>query len=562
MLTGLRVENFTIVKLLELDFDQGMTAFTGETGAGKSIMIDALMLALGARADASVIRAGEQKCDISAVFQLDEAEEPMQWLRAHDIDMNDDTLVLRRVLTAESRSKSYINGQPFPLQKVKELSEMLVHIHGQHQHQTLMHHSTHRNQLDRYGKHEVLLAEVAATHKHCQKISQELEALHNAEEQKDRESLLQFQLEELLTLNLKEGELDALNAEHQQLHHANDYQCTTASIIALLSAEDQANIVHQLHQTRQLLHHLPKANPLVKNIDELLHNAAIMCEEALHDTQQFQEQVALNPERLETLENRLSAIHQTARKYRIEAKQLLTHQQTLQEELTALQNRERHIAALEQTLLDAKALYQRAAAALSQARKQAAPLLAQAITTIIQKLGMPKGQVSLDISPLDQGQSHGADKVEYRVCTNPGMEADALNKIASGGELSRISLAIQMITAERGATPTLLFDEVDVGIGGATAALVGQLLRKLGQRLQVFCVTHQPQVAASAHHHFVVLKTILDAQTYSYILPLKAEEKIDEIARMLGGLTITEQTRSHAKELLQQSNDRIPAAMS
>lgn len=555
MLTTLRIENFAIVKQLELDFANGMTAFTGETGAGKSIMIDALMLALGGRADASVIRAGEEKCDISACFHFEADSEPAHWLAEQDVSCEEDgAILLRRVLYSEGRSKSYINGQPFPLQKVKELSEMLVHIHGQHQHQTLMQHQTHREQLDQYAGHSELVTEVNKLYKQCQKTKQELEALQNQGPQNDKISLLQFQIDELTALTLHENEMQTLHEEHQLLHNAHDYLQHTQQISHRLNAENEPSICQGLNQILHLLHELPPEQAQVKNASELINSALIQCEEVLNEIEHFSEQVQLDPERLQEVETRISALHQVARKYHIDANQLLAHTQSLQKELEQLQNSENRAHYLQQQYQQQIQIFESAALTLRKSRQLHAGKLAQEITACIQQLGMPKGHIEIEFTALEKMQAHGLDKIEYKVCTNPGMAPDALAKIASGGELSRISLAIQMITAQRGSTPTLLFDEVDVGIGGATAALVGQLLRKLGERLQVFCVTHQAQVASCAHHHFVVEKHSDNAQTYSQIISLAAAEKIDEIARMLGGLTITEQTRSHAKELLVQNH--------
>lgn len=553
MLTHLRIENFAVVKELELDFTEGMSAFTGETGAGKSIMIDALMLALGGRADSSVIRCGEDKCDISASFCLDVDAEPALWLARHDLDAEAGEVILRRVLYAEGRSKSTINGQPFPLQKVKELSEMLVHIHGQHQHQTLMQHVTHRQQLDRYAHHENLLAEVQRLYRNCTKIKQEMDQLQDEEISSERQELLQFQIDELVSLDVQEGELEALHEEHQMLHHAKDYLQHSQGIMSLLNGDEPFNLCYGLNQVTNLLKDLPQELAAIKNAGELINSALIQCEEALDEIERFCEQVQLDPERLQEVETRMGALHQIGRKYQIDADRIPQHAEQLQKELDALRGNEKQLEHLQQQYEKALADYRQMAMKLRESRQSAAKKLAREISAHIQKLGMPKGFVDIEFSPLDKMQPQGMDKVEYKVCTNPGMPPEPLAKIASGGELSRISLAIQMITAERGATPTLLFDEVDVGIGGATAALVGQLLRKLGQRLQVFCVTHQPQVASAARHHFMVEKRTLNEQTFSKVVLLPEHERINEIARMLGGLTITEQTRSHARELIAQS---------
>ena len=554
MLTSLRIENFAIVSLLELDFSNGMTAFTGETGAGKSIMIDALMLALGGRADASVIRSGSDKCDISACFQIDPLSEPALWLAEHDVANDEGDVFLRRVMYAEGRSKSFINGQPFPLQKIKELSVMLVDIHGQHQHQTLLHHSTHRQQLDQYANHQPLLDEVNRLYQQCQQIKQELQRLQNQALAGEKAVLLQPQIEELDQLALQEGEMQALHEEHQLLHHACDYLEHTQQITDLLTADDQPNVCQKLNHILQLIVSFPEEQPHIKNTHELISSALIQCEEACNEMAKFSAQVQLDPERLSEVEARISSIHQVARKYHVDASQLPAHANYLRQELQQLQDVDKTRHQLQQKYDEHLYAYEAAAMALRASRQQYAGKLADEISLSIRQLGMPKGFILLNVTPLDKMHPHGLDKVEYSVCTNPGMAPDTLAKVASGGELSRIGLAIHVITAQRGSTPTLLFDEVDVGIGGATAALVGLLLRKLGERLQVFCVTHQPQVASSAHHHFMVEKQCSNEQTFSHVISLTDPEKIDEIARMLGGLTITEQTRSHARELLIQSH--------
>lgn len=552
MLTSLRIENFAIVSQLELDFSQGMTAFTGETGAGKSIMIDALMLALGGRADASVIRVGAEKCDIQASFSFDADSSPAEWLIEHDVDHSEGEILLRRVISIEGRSKSYINGIPFPLQKVKALSEMLVDIHGQHQHQSLLQHATHRQQLDRYAGHQDLLDKVHQQYQHCQRLKQALENIQQQESTKEWAELLQFQLEELINLELHEGEAEALHIEHQLLHHAREYLEDTQRITELLTSDDQPNIRQSLNFALHRLSTLPQEQINIKNATELLNSALIQCDESLDELEKFSTHVQLDPERLHIVETRMSALHHAARKYHVDASQLVEHQSYLQNELLRIQHTEKNQQQLFIEYNQQVEQYKILAQQLRESRLEHAKRLSEEISKTIHGLGMPKGIVTIEITPLEKMQAHGQDKVEYKVCTNPGMSPDTLAKIASGGELSRISLGIQMITAQRGSTPTLLFDEVDVGIGGATAALVGQLLRKLGERLQLFCVTHQPQVASCAHHHFVVEKYTKNDQTFSQIHQLSNIEKIDEIARMLSGLTITEQTRSHARELLAQ----------
>lgn len=550
MLMSLRIEHFAIVSKLELEFNTGMTAFTGETGAGKSIMIDALMLALGGRGDVSVIRTGAQSCDITACFQVDNASPALAWMTEHDLSCEQGEIVLRRILYVEGRSKSTINGQPFPIQKVKELSEMLVDIHGQHQHQTLLNHQTHRQQLDDVAHHQPQLNVVHQLYRECVKMKQELDALQDNQASAERIALLQYQIDELEQLNLVEGEMQALHQEHMLLHHARDYLERCRRVTGLLSEDEPFNIAQSVHQVLQSLSVLPQDNGAIKNAIELMNNALIQCDEARDEITHFHRQIQLDPERLQDVEARISLLHQMARKYHVDPNQLFDKAHDLARELQQLQQSDGEKQRLQDLYCDRKAAYDKEALILRESRQRYALTLAKDITQYIQQLGMPKGYIEVRFSELDRMQPHGLDKVEYYVCTNPGMVPDTLQKVASGGELSRLSLAIQMITAQRGSTPTLLFDEVDVGIGGATAALVGRMLRKLGERLQIFCVTHQPQVASNAHHHFLVEKHMGDSETFSQMTLLHGADKVKEIARMLGGLTITEQTLSHAQELL------------
>lgn len=555
MLTGLRIENFLIVKNLELDFLAKMTVFTGETGAGKSIMIDALTLALGGRADASIIRKGQDRCDITATFYSEESSEPVQWLVEHDFECSDGVIILRRVLNKEGRSKCYINGQPFPLQKVKELSNKLVHIHGQHQHQALMHPNTHREQLDSFAGHTSLLEQVHLLHTELQTIQAKLNRLTTQKTSNDRQELLEFQIAELSQLAVQEDEAQHLSQEHQLLYHAYDYQQRCEQIEDLL-INNEAQVNRSLNQILTLLKELPKDNSLISNTIDLINSALIQCDEAVNEINQFKEQIQLDPERLQHVENRLAVLHQMARKYHVEVQQIPAYLISLQTELDTLLSADKQILILQKQYDSFLQQYNKAALELRQSRMESAVKLATEINTIIQSLGMPQAQLIVDITPTDKMHYHGLDKIEYKATTNKGAELDLLSKIASGGELSRISLAIQVITAQRGSTPTLMFDEVDVGIGGATAALVGRLLQQLGERLQVFCVTHQPQVAAHAHHHFVVEKFTDSTETYTTIESVIEENKIDEIARMLGGLTITKETRLNAQDLLEQSRSK------
>ena len=548
MLRSLHIQHFAIVAELELDFSAGMTVFTGETGAGKSIMIDALLLTLGARADASVIRPGEEQCDIQASFTYIPYSAPEQWLNDHDLSTEEQEILLRRVITVEGRSKAYINGVSFPLQKVKELSELLVHIHGQHEHQTLLTHTTHRQHLDAYANHGALGQEVHQAYRQCQLLDAERQTLALSDPQ--ALDVLILQIAELQALSPLEGEIEQLHAEQHRLQHAKTYLEHIQTIQYCIDTDEGPSIRQQLHQVMHTLAVFPQDHPRINAASALFENARIACDEAIADLDVFTRELSLDPERLIAVESRMSALHHFARKYRVDVHQLAQHSQTLIQQQHAYQQGQQQKATLEQRYQEAKEAYQAVALKLRSSRQQYAPLLAEQITANIQPLGMPHGFITIEMTPLETMQAHGLDKVEYKVSSNPGMRPDLLSKVASGGELSRVSLAIQMIAAQQGSTATLIFDEIDVGIGGTTAAIVGQKLRQLGKRLQVCCVTHQPQVAASAHHHFEVRKYTENQQTFSLITCLTPENKIEEIARMLGGLTVTPQTRVHAQEML------------
>ncbi len=544
MLLSLVIENLAIVKHLTLDFSEGMTAFTGETGAGKSIMIDALMLAMGGRTDTSIVRSGESKCSVSALFSFEPDSEPALWLKAHELfEENVHEVYLNRVIHAEGRSKALINGQLFPLQKIKAFCELLLDIHGQHQHQRLLKPATHRTQLDQYANHQVLLDAVNKAYQTCQSIKQEQIAANAQPTDKAHADFLAYQINELEALGLIPDEITQLNQEHQCLHHAKRY-------LEDISAVYTINIQDQLYRITQHLNTLPEDNPHLKIARELIDSASIQCDEAFHELEHFSRLVQLDPERLQVVEARLSVLHDMARKYQVEPDALSDKLQTLNKEALKLEQAEATQQKLKKALDEAILNYEKAAKQLRQSRQKHAKKLASDITKMLKQLDIAHGTIEIMITPLESMQPHGLDKIEYFVSTNPGVPPDALGKIASGGELSRISLAIQVIAAKRASTPTLFFDEVDVGIGGATAARVGKLLRTLGERLQVFCVTHQAQVAASAHHHLVVKKHANQTHTFSEVKTLAPEEKITEIARMLGGLQITDETRKHAESML------------
>lgn len=550
MLGTLHIQNFAIVSKLLLECPNKMSAFTGETGAGKSITIDALNILLGSRTDSSILRPNSERCEISAQFFYDESSEIDDYLQAHELLGEPGEIIIRRTINKEGRSKFFINDHVSTAQQVKTLGQMLVHIHGQHEQQNLNHHQTHREQLDEFAQLYSQKQLVKSLYQEYQQLLTEFEALSKQTSSDEQLQLWQYQLQELENLNPKEFELDELYKEHHQLNHAQQYLTQINQVQQILDGEEDYNLNRQLHQVAQLLSQLPKDSTPIQNATQLIESAIIQIDETQLEVQQFADGVQIDPERLNQVEQRMSTWHQLARKLQIDAKLLPEHLAVLDKQISNIKSADHKKQSLHQALEQKKSAYLDAAQNLSQARRQHAPELANAIEQIIKELGMPHAKLNIEIQALTDMHMHGMDKVEYMIATNPGSLPGPIAKIASGGELSRISLSIHLITAQRGKTPTLLFDEVDVGIGGATAMKVGQRLRELGERLQVFCVTHQPQVASCAHQHFQVSKYTKDGETFSAIQLLEPEQRIEEIARMLGGLSITEQTKNNAKELL------------
>jgi DNA repair protein RecN (Recombination protein N) len=551
MLIHLSVDNYAIAEHIEAEFDSGMTVLTGETGAGKSILLDALGLALGDRADAAVVRSGAERAEIHAAFDIRAIAAAQAWLRERDLQAGDDCL-LRRVITSEGRSRGYINGQPATLQDLKSIGGLLIDIYSQHAHQSLLQRAQQRALLDAYAGTEPLADKVREVAHRFQRNAEHLDALSNArDEQTARAQLLSYQVDELDKLALATGELEALEDERRAL--ANGEQILRNSQHALaLCREGEINVVNILNQALKSLGELGATQPALVNAEQMLNSALIQVEEASAELQHHLDRFELDPARLAQLESRLDAIYDVARKHRIQAPQLVDLHQELRAELESVVGGAGQVEQLRAELQVLHEEYRKLAADLSRRRQQAALKLQKQVEKQLQALAMGGCRFSISLSARegDAPHVHGGEDVEFLISTNPGSPPQALNRIASGGELSRISLAIQVVTAQTTAIPTLVFDEVDVGIGGATAEVVGNLLRELGSRGQVLCVTHQPQVASKGHHHFNVEKVIEKKLVRTQLRRLVDGEKIEEIARMLGGITVTEQSRSHAREML------------
>lgn len=552
MLVHLSVHNYAIVEHLDLELDRGMTVITGETGAGKSIMLDALGLTLGDRADSGVVRPGADKADILATFDLTDIPEAQTWLKERDLD-KDGPCILRRVITAEGRSRAYINGTPCPQGDLKAIGELLIDIHSQHEHQSLLKTDTHRRLLDEYAGATELARQVQLAAQRWRQTRQELERLSNSgDEQRARHQLLSYQLEELESLSLGENELEQLEQEHKTLTNAETLLGICRQVVEQCSESDSGNVLNALTASLNRLGSLNNSPTALSEATNLLASAQIQVEEAVGELNRFLDHFDADPARLQQLEERLDTIYTLARKHRIQPTEVATLQQKILDEIETLNANDESIERLEHEVNAYARHYQEKARELSELRQTSSIELAKAVEQEIHRLGMPGGRFTLELKP-NTGTDlapHGLEQVELLVSANPGQPLKGLAKVASGGELSRISLAIQVITAQTSRVPTLVFDEVDVGIGGPTAEIVGQLLRRLGERGQVMTVTHLPQVAAQGHQHLFVHKVRGSDATRTAVSKLGKTERVEEVARMLGGIDLTKESIAHAKKMV------------
>ena len=554
MLQHIHIKDLVIVRSLALELAPGMTALTGETGAGKSILIDALGLALGAKADKGMIRAGCDRAEVTAMFQVNRHTQVQSWLVSRELDAEDECMV-RRVLLGNGRSRAFINGSPVTIQLLKALGELLVDIHGQHEHQSLLKPAAQRELLDAYAGNTELLKQVAACYQSWQQSRKQLANLQaKADDRAQRLDYLRFQLDELALLNLAEDEFDQLEREQNRLAHAEQLAADSMALNQLLYEADGA-VQPSLAKAVAMVDELIKLDPGLEEAGEMLDSARIQVEEAASLLRQYADSVELDPQKLQSVDNRLESILQMARKHRVAVEQLPAHWAQLQQEAAELETADQTLGALAEDVAQNTAAYAKAAEKLSARRREAAGKLAKTVTDSMQELGLKGGVFAVDLhsGEPDQGSSHGIDQCSFQVSANPGQPKAALAKVASGGELSRISLAIQVATADCGIVPTLIFDEVDVGIGGAIAEIVGKLLRQVGKEKQVLCVTHLPQVASQAHQQLLVKKSSDGKTTQTSISTLDGQARIHEIARMLGGQTITEHTLAHAREMISQA---------
>lgn len=554
MLSHIFVKDLAIVSSLELELEAGMTALTGETGAGKSILIDALGLALGDKSDAEMIRAGCERAEIVAGFDLTVGADACGWLEDQGLDDGDECLV-RRLLVRKGRSRAYVNGRPVTGAQLQGLGERLVDIHGQNAHQSLLRTAAQRDLLDGYGGNSALTKEVAGLFREFRDRDERLRRVQaESADRAARMDLLRYQVEELSAPGLSVAQIQELDREQKRLANLGEIQGTTGRLLDQLY-DAESSLHAELSRAVADLNTLVGFDERLAETRELVEGAAIQAEEAAVNLRQYLDGLDLDPGLVDQVETRLAELHDLARKYRVLPDQIPETLETLGRELESLECGDTALDALARERDRAHHTFLAAAENLSDARTRAAADLTETVASAMQELGMAGGRFAVEVVRIEPEAAgvNGLDRVEFLVSANPGQPLQPLAKVASGGELSRISLGIQVATAECGAVPSLVFDEVDVGIGGGVAEIVGRLLRTLGTARQVLCVTHLPQVAAQAHNHLQVRKFTRDGQTYTAIEALEDEKRVREIARMLGGTEITKKTLEHAKEMIGRS---------
>jgi len=555
MLTHIRIRDFAIIDELEVNLDDGMTVLTGETGAGKSILIDALSLALGDRADPNTVRNGCKRAEVAASFNIGELSDVQTWLEDNDLDDGDDCLI-RRTIAAQGRSKGFINGSPVPMQSLRALGELLIDIHGQHEHQSLLRNDEQRRLLDDFAGHNKLLQDIANACLAWREANDEYERLRNAAADRDAQlDMLRYQVNELETLAPQAGEYAKLDAEHARLANVSRLQATCHALLDSLEDNEDSAASTVIARAVQGLDELRDVDATLGDMSNNLNGALAEIQETVSGLRSYLDGLDADPGRLEEVETRIGALLELARKHHVEPDQLAEKHTSLSDELDGLEHAETRLEGLQADIANKLTTYRKLAARLTKSRVSSAKQLSGRVTEHMQELGMPGGQFNIELANQDNDSPSvtGAERIIFMVTANPGQPAKALNKVASGGELSRISLAIQVVLANDVQIPTLIFDEVDVGIGGGVAEIVGNRLRTLADSRQVMCVTHLPQVAAQAHHHLQVSKVRSKDSTGTGIVQLDEQARCQEIARMLGGVEMTKQTLAHAKEMLNKA---------
>ncbi|MGD8171131.1 DNA repair protein RecN [Vibrio sp. TRT 21S02] len=551
MLAHLSVNNFAIVKSLQLELLQGMTTITGETGAGKSIAIDALGLCLGGRAEASMVRQGEEKTEVSAAFLLDNNIHATRWLEDNDLlDGND--CILRRIINKEGRSRAFINGSPVPLSQLKSLGQLLINIHGQHAHHQLMKSEYQMAMLDQYAGHNNLLKNTRNTYQVWRQADNNLKQLkENSAANLAQKQLLEYQIKELNDLSLGEEEYEQLEQEHKRLSNSGELASSCQQAIELIYEGEEVNALGVLQSANHTLIQLAELDPVLAELPNMLSEAIIQIEEANNELRSYLDNIDVDPARMVYVEERFSKLMAIARKHNVLPDELYQHHQSLLEQIEALDCSDERLAELEQEVEKQYQNFIASADKLHKSRSRYSKELNKLISASMHELSMEKAKFCIEVEKQSEHPSPlGLDSVCFLVSTNPGQPMQPIAKVASGGELSRISLAIQVITAQKVDTPSLIFDEVDVGISGPTAAVVGKMLRKLGESTQVLCVTHLPQVAGCGHQQLFVAKQTKAGKTETQMKKLDDDQRVSELARLLGGSQITDSTLANARELL------------
>ncbi|WP_285445455.1 DNA repair protein RecN [Xanthomonas sp. fls2-241-TYG-148] len=554
MLRHLSIKDFAVVRATELEFGPGMTVVSGETGAGKSLMVDALGFLSGLRADSGVVRHGADRAELSAEFQLPAEHPGLTWLADNELD-DDAQCQLRRIIRADGGSRAWINGRPVTSSQLSDLAARLVEIHGQHEHQALMARNSQLALLDAYARNSAQREQVRQASQRWQALLDERDALSAQGDVSDRIGFLEHQLAELEREDLDPAAIAALDTNHRRQAHATALIGACESVVQQLNGDEGPSALGLLQDSRHDLARVAEHEPRLGEVDALLDSAAIQIEEALALLDRVRDDLDADPTQFEAMERRLGRLHDLARKHRVSPDELAAHRDHLTAEVESLRGADERLQQLDKHIEAAIGVWQGAASALSASRQSAAQALSAATTTLIGELGMGGGQFLIQLQPQEtlRPDPNGAERVEFLVAANAGQPPRALRKVASGGELSRISLAIEVAALGLDSVPTMVFDEVDSGIGGAVADIVGQKLRALGEERQVLCVTHLPQVAAKGHAHYRVSKAPVDGMTQSAVELLGPQARQEELARMLGGVEVSKEARAAARKLLQSA---------
>ncbi len=551
MLRQLVINDLAVIDSLNLDFKSGMTVLTGETGAGKSILLDALGLILGNRADMNLIRGGKDKTDITAIFSIINNSKINDRLDEMEIE-SDDELFIRRTISKDGRSRAYLNNTPVPVQSLREIGENLIDIHGQHAHQSLSRPLVQRELLDQFGQYDSLLMDVVHTYQEWRQVNQQLDNFNTeGDDFKARLTLLKYQIDELEQLDIGDSEYAELSEEQKRQSHSQRLLDSCKKILTDLSESESAINDRLSHHQREIIE-LSTIDTSLENISKLLDGATIQLDEASHELNSYVDRFDINEEQMSFIENRLDQLHDLARKHKVKPESLPEHLSLLTTQLNQLEGGQEQHELLQQQKVDLMNQYFKLAEQLSHERSSAAEKISEAITDKMHELGIG-GKFNIDIEKIedDTPHQHGMDKIAFLVSTNPGQPLRPLTKVASGGELSRLSLAIQIIGSKDNGVPTMIFDEVDAGISGGIAEIVGKMLHSLAEKRQILCVTHLAQVASCGHHHLRVNKTSKTNETFTQVIHLNPQQRIDEVARLLAGMEVTDESRANAAQMLE-----------